>query len=240
MGEEFEDRELSESVFWGVDLRRSTFRDTDFGGSTFFHVLLKDVSIDGIVERLVVNGVDVTGYVNAHDRWYPLRTMLEPQSEPEFRAARDTLGAEWARLVDRASGMASHLLLESVDGEWSFRDTLRHLVFVRDKWFSGPVLGRAEFLSVGLPNSGSRDFGWPGVHLEADPSVADLLAIRRRQDEEMSEWLSACDFSDLPPEVDVLENGTVPTVMCLHTVLEEEFEHLRYATRDLSLLTESR
>jgi len=34
----------------------------------------------------------------------------------------------------------------------------------------------------------------------------------------------------------VLENGTAPALMCFHVVLEEEFEHLRYALRDLDLL----
>ena len=60
MGEEFEDRDLSESVFWGVNLEKSTFRDTVLNGSTFFHSEWTDVSIDGTIERLVINGVDVT------------------------------------------------------------------------------------------------------------------------------------------------------------------------------------
>ena len=63
MPEEFEDRDLAESVFWGVNLQRSLFRDTDLSGSTFFHVFMNDVSIDGEIDRLVVNGVDVTDYV---------------------------------------------------------------------------------------------------------------------------------------------------------------------------------
>lgn len=133
--------------------------------------------------------------------------------------------------------MSPGMLLESVNGEWSFRDTLRHLVFVRDKWFAGPILGRERFTAIGLPNTGSRDFGWPGLDLDATPSIGDVLEIRSRQDAELDEWLSGRDFSALPAESEVLENGTVPTLMCLHAVLEEEFEHLRYATRDLDLLS---
>lgn len=237
MSEEFEDRDLSGSTFWGVNLRRSTFRDADFGGSTFFHVFLRNVSIDGIVDRLVVNGVDVTDYVAANDRWHPLRTMLEPQNSAEFRAAWDRLDAAWHDLVAGAESMEPSELLESVNGEWSFRDTLRHLVFVRDKWFAGPILGREGFTDVGLPNTGSREFGWPGLNLDAAPSVAQVLEIRSRQNAELVDWLSGTDFSTLPEETAVLENGSVPTVMCLHAVLEEEFEHLRYATRDLDELS---
>lgn len=237
MGEEFEDRDLAESVFWGVNLRRSMFRDTDFGGSTFFHVLLKDVSIDGIVERLVVNGVDVTEFIAEHDPWHPLRTMLEPQSASEFGDAWAMLTTEWDRLVEYATAMPPRHLVESVDGEWSFRDTLRHLVFVRDKWFASPILGRVEFIDMGLPNTGSRDFGWPGLDLQVDPTVSEVLGVRARQNAELAAWLANAVFDSLPPEVAVLENGTVPTVMCLHVVLEEEFEHLRYATRDLEVLS---
>ena len=35
-------------------------------------------------------------------------------------------------------------------------------------------------------------------------------------------------------EVDVLENGPNPVRECLYTVFEEEFEHNRYAVRDLA------
>lgn len=237
MGEEFEDRDLSESVFWGVDLKRSMFRDADFSGSTFFHVFMRDVNVDGVIERLVVNGVDVTDHVNAHDRWHPLRTMLEPQSASEFGNAWAMLTTEWDRLVEHATAMPPRQLVESVDGEWSFRDTLRHLVFVRDKWFASPILGRAEFTDMGLPNTGSRDFGWPGLDLQVDPTVDEVLGVRARQNAELAVWLANAVFDALPPEATVLENGTVPTVMCLHAVLEEEFEHLRYAARDLGVLS---
>lgn len=240
MGEEFEDRDLSGSTFWGVNLRTSTFRDADFGGSTFFHVFMKDVSIDGIIERLVVNGVDVTEFVAANDRWHPLRTMLEPTTVDEFRAAWHRLDAAWHELVAGAELMSPSELLDSVNGEWSFRDTLRHLVFVRDKWFAGPILGRELFTDVGLPNTGSREFGWPGLNLDAAPTIDEVLEIRSQQNAELVDWLSGVDFSALPQESAVLENGTVPTVMCLHVVLEEEFEHLRYTTRDLDLLSGAR
>ena len=237
MSEEFEDRDLSGSTFWGVNLRNSIFRDADFGGSTFFHVFLRNVGIDGVVDRLVVNGVDVTDYVAANDRWHPLRTMLEPQNSAEFRAAWDLLSGEWSQFLERAARMKPDALLESVSGEWSFRDTLRHLVFVRDKWFAGPILGREGFTDVGLPNTGSREFGWPGLNLDAAPSADEVLEIRSRQNAELVDWLSGADFSTLPEQTAVLENGSVPTVMCLHAVLEEEFEHLRYATRDLDELS---
>lgn len=237
VGEEFEDRDLSESVFWGVSLRASMFRDVDFSDSTMFHVNVRNVSIDGVVERLVVNGVDVTGHINGHDRWFPLRTMLEPRTAEACRDAWNRLSAEWNDLVDRAVRMPGDVLHASVNGEWSFRDTLRHLAFVRDKWFAGPLLGHTRYSPFGLPNTGSRDLGWPGLDLSLDPSVEEVLTHREKQNVEFSEWLASTNFASLPGESEVLENGTVPSVMCLHAVLEEEFEHLRYATRDLVVLS---
>ena len=59
---------------------------------------------------------------------------------------------------------------ESVGGEWSFVDTLRHLVFAMDKWFTTPILGDEEFHPIGLPNTGSADFGWPGLDRSAAPT----------------------------------------------------------------------
>ena len=58
-----------------------------------------------------------------------------------------------------------------------------------------------------------------------------------------SEWeafISTLDTGTLPETVDVEENGEVPGLMCLHVVLEETFEHLRYALRDLDTLLDAR
>lgn len=46
------------------------------------------------------------------------------------------------------------MLHESVNEEWSFVQTLRHLVFAMDKWFTAPILGD-RFHPIGLPNTGS-------------------------------------------------------------------------------------
>ena len=49
-------------------------------------------------------------------------------------------------------------------------------------------------------------------------------------------WLDELEAADLTREVEVLENGTVTVHDCVFTVLEEEFEHDRYADRDLAVL----
>lgn len=236
MAEEFEDRDLSESVFWGVDLRRSTFRDSDLSGATFFHTRWSDVTVDGEIDRLVVNGVDVTAFVNSNDRWYPLRNELSPSTAEGVRRSWEVLAAEWSTVLGAVAGADEGVTSASVGGEWSLRDTLRHLLFAMDKWFSVPVLGASTFHPLGLPNTGSQGLDWPGIDMSLQPGFDEVVRARSIQHERFARFIAELDLGSLPPTVEVPENGTVPTVMCFHVVLEEEFEHLRYALRDLAVL----
>lgn len=233
MAEEFEGQDLSEAVFWGVDLTKATLRDVNLTGARMKNVWLVDVDIDGLIDRLVVNGVDVTGYVNEHDPWYPLRGMLRPTDIVGLRAALDALDAAWAATINRARVLSDAQLHESVGGEWSFVQTQQHLVFGVDKWFTAPLLGETTFHALGLPNTGSRDFGWPGLDLDARPSLDEVLAVRDEQASQLRAYVAGISEDAFASEVEVLENGTVPLIECLYTVFEESFEHHRYAVRDL-------
>ena len=236
MPESFEDRDLSDSVFWGVNLQRSTFRDADLSESSFFHVFLKNASIDGEIERLVVNGVDVTDYVNQHDRWWPLRNNLSPDSVAVLRESWTSISAEWSALLEKVLRTDPSPVDRSVDGEWSLTQTMRHLAFAMDKWFTLPILGRSAFSPLGLPNVSSQGKDWPGLDPSSSAGFVEALAVRSEQHERFSGYISSLSLADLPGEVEVLENGSVPGLMCLHVVLEEEFEHLRYMIRDLTRL----
>jgi hypothetical protein len=236
MPEEFEDQDLSGAVFWGVNLQRARFRDADFGGARFFHTFWSDVTVDGVIDRLVINGVDVTEYVNENDRWYPLRTELSPDTVEGVHTSWAALQNEWTTVVERVSSLDPSVVVQSVDGEWSLRDTMRHLIFAMDKWFTWPLLGERTFAAIGLPNTGSQSFDWPGIDLSLDPSFDEVLAECVRQEERFRGFLVSADPSEMPAEVEVLENGMVPPLMCLHVVLEEEFEHLRYVLRDLAVI----
>ena len=234
MAEEFEGRDLSGAVFWGVDLSRARFRDVNMTDVTITHALVVNVDIDALVDHITINGVDVTQYVNERDRWYPLRAMLRPTDPDGMRAAWEALEQAWSSTIDRARQLTEAQLHESVGGEWSFVDTLRHLVFAMDKWFATPILGDDDFHPVGLPNTGSADFGWPGLDRGADPTFDEVLAVRTERAKRLWDFLRAVTSADLLREVDVLENGTTPVNECLYTVFEEEFQHNRYAVRDLA------
>jgi hypothetical protein len=233
MPDEFEGRDLSEAVFWGVDLSRATFRDVNLTGASISHAWVVNVDIDGLVEHVTINGVDVTQYVNERDVWYPLRAMLRPTDPEGLRAAWDALEQTWSATIDRARKLSDAQRLERVNDEWSFVETLRHLVFAMDKWFTVPILG-GDFAPIGMPNSGSVDFGWPGLAFDADPTFDDVLAVRADRARQLREYLAGVTPVGLQQTVDVLENGPNPVIECLFTVFEEEFEHNRYATRDLA------
>jgi hypothetical protein len=177
----------------------------------------------------------VTTFVNERDPWYPLRSMLRPSTSADMLETWTALEAEWTKTIDRAQQLSEAALHESVNGEWSFVDTLRHLVFAMDKWFTSPVAGDG-FDVIGLPNTGSRDFPWPGLDYDVRPTLADALAVRADRAARFRRHLESIDESDLTRPIEVLENGTVPLSECIYTVFEEEFWHDRYAVRDLAEL----
>jgi hypothetical protein len=235
MAEEFEFRAMRDATFWGVDLTGARFRDVDLTRARFQGVFLHDVTIDGTVDRLVVNGVDVTDFVHERDPWYPIRAGLRTPEPASMRREWDSLSAAWAETVAAAQQLPEDRLHASLDGEWSFVQTLRHLVFAMDKWFTVPVLGE-DFAPLGLPNSGSADFGWPGLDPGLDPPLAEVLAVRAQRTARLRDHLAALTDADLTGQADVPENGAVPVAECYFVVFEEEFEHLRYARRDLAAL----
>ena len=234
MPEEFEG-DLAGAVFWGADLKGARFRDVDLTDVKISHAWLVNVDIDALIDRVVINGVDVTDYVNERDPWYPLRAMLRPTDPEGMRSAWAALENVWATTIARARTLPDGQLHESVDGEWSFVETLRHLVFAMDKWFTVPILAE-PFHPIGMPNSGSVDFPWPGLEYELTPSVSDVLAVRADCATRLREYLASVTTADFTRSIDVPENGPHPLRECIYTVFEEEFWHNRYAQRDLGLL----
>ncbi len=234
MAEAFEG-DLAGAVFWGADLRGARFRDVNLTDVKISHAWFVNVDVDAFVDTVVINGVDVTAYVNERDPWYPLRAMLRPSDPSEMRATWAALEDEWAKTITRALALPEDALHESVNAEWTFVQTLRHLVFAIDKWFTVPILG-ASFHPIGLPNSGSVNFGWPGLDYDLTPSVAEALSVRADRVTLVHDYLASVATADFTRPLDVLENGTNPLQECLFTVFEESFWHNRYARRDLAEL----
>ena len=162
MTEEFSERDLAGARFRRVNLGRAAFELVTFAGAAFEQVTfagarfrqvdlsgvrirsayLRDLDIGGEVERLLVNGIDVAPLIEAElDRRHPERTKLRPTDAAGFREAWDVIEQLWAGTVARARELDPALLHDRVDDEWSFIETLRHLVFATDAWVGRVVLG---------------------------------------------------------------------------------------------------
>lgn len=234
MAEEFEG-DLAGAVFWGADLSGARFRDVNLTGAKFSHAWLIDIDIDAVVDNFVINGVDVTAYVNERDPWYPLRSMLTPATPEGLRESWAAMEAPWAKTITRAQALPEPKAHESVNDEYSFVETVRHLVFAMDKWFTAPVLGEG-FHPIGLPNKGSLTGEWPNLDYTLQPSLSEALAVRADRAARFRDYVASVTSDELTRTVDVLENGPHDVKQCLHVVLEEEFWHNRYALRDLAQL----
>ncbi len=179
--------------------------------------------------------MDVTAYINERDEWFALRSQLHPTEPENMRQGWQATLVAWDSAIARARSLPEEQRRASVDGEWSFVETLRHLVFAIDKWFTAPILGRA-FHPMGLPNSGSADFGWPGIDASADPTFEEAAAAWQDRWGQLGDHLKDIKPAALKVEVEVLENGASAVHDCIGVVFEEHFQHLRYATRDLDRL----
>jgi len=114
----------------------------DLSGVVMRGVELVDVNIHGEIVNATINGVDVGLLINAElDRRYPEWARMSPTTPSAFREAWDTVERLWDATVERVRRLDPALLHDSVDGEWSFIETLRHLVFATDSWVRRAILG---------------------------------------------------------------------------------------------------
>jgi hypothetical protein len=88
-----------------------------------------------------------------------------------FREAWDIVERLWDGTVERARRLDAALLHESVDGEWSFIETLRHLVYASDAWVRRAILGDpAPWDPLDLPWDEMPDT--PGTPRDRRPPLA--------------------------------------------------------------------
>lgn len=141
-GSQFRLAQLNGAEFRGCEFADTRFRIVEMSGVTMRGVELHNVDISGDIGNLTVNGVEVRALVEAElDRRYPERAKMRPTDAAGFREAWDIVELLWDGTVARARRLEPVQLHESVDGEWSFIETLRHLVLVTDGWIRRAVLG---------------------------------------------------------------------------------------------------
>ena len=192
-------------------------RDVNLTNARSPHAWLVNVDIDAMVDSVVINGVDVTDYVNERDPWYPLRGCSSSTPE-DMREAWAALEAEWAKTPAGARSRRGQ-----VPRVGQRRVVLRpddcHLVFAMDKWFTVPILGGRSTPSV---------CRIPARWISRGPASTTPRAVAHRSPRGTGRPHPAAVTTsttvapaDLDRVVDVLENGPHPVRECIYTVFEE-------------------
>jgi hypothetical protein len=245
-GARFEDVDLSGAQLRTVDLSDASFRAVDLSRVVMRSVDLVDVDIHGEIENVTINGVDIGPLVDAElNRRYPLRPKMRPTDPAGFREAWDILEGLWSETVERARRLPPALLHESVDGEWSFIETLRHLVFATDSWVGRVVLGDpSPWHVLGLPWDEMPDTPAVPRDRDARPSLDAVLELRRDRMSTVRDVIEGLTDESLDNHTDPVEGPgwpaprSYPVRKCLLIIFNEEWEHRLYAERDMGILAE--
>jgi uncharacterized damage-inducible protein DinB len=232
--------------FSNVDLREASFRSCDMRQVRIADSWLDDLSVSGDIAKIVVNDVDVTAFVQEElDRRQPERVPLRAmRTARDYREVWDANERLWSETVARAERLPEPARHERVDGEWSFAETLRHLVFAIDAWAIRTVLDEPmPYHRLGLTHSPypAADAAALGIDLAARPSFAEVMEARADRLARVRGIVAGLTDAELervctrtPAPGYPQEPHSVGT--CLRVVMYEECEHRRYALRDLAAL----
>ncbi|MGH9016419.1 MAG: DinB family protein [Acidimicrobiales bacterium] len=230
-----------------VDLSGVHLHGANLEGAKLTDSVLCGADLSGDIEGLRINGIEIEPLVQAElDRRYPERIRLRATDTAGLREAWSMVEDQWARTTDRARRLPESLVVERVDGEYSFVETLRHLIFATDCWLYRAVhLARRPYHPWGLPwgPPGALPEWAPQLGLDdtVDPDLAAVLPVRREHQQAVRATLENLEDRDLAdvrtaPDEPGHPSGEHSVLHCVHVLLNEEWEHHRYAVRDLDLL----
>lgn len=238
--------ELRGAQFVDASLRGARFVRADLSGVVMrgVDVQAADIEAPWLCEdggSLRVNGVDVVPLVEAElNSRFPGRADRRAGDPEGLRAAWAALERTWAATLARVDTMPAGTIDASVDGEWSFARTLRHLVMASDMWLGRAILELDQPLHpIGQPNiEYETDGNDMSVFATGTPAYAEVLEARAGRVAMARDLLATVTPDELaatrrnPHDPDYPET----VLSCLHTILNEEWEHHRYAVRDLDAL----
>jgi hypothetical protein len=227
--------------FVDADLRDARFVRCDLSGAVMRGVSLAGGDIDGEIGGLRINGVEVFSLVEAElNRRFPGREGRRATDPDGLRENWAALERTWAATLQRVAEMPDGTVDVSIDGEWSFAQTLRHLVLATDAWLRGSILGVEQpFHPIGQPFAEYETDGFDmSIFTPTTPPYAEVLDVRAGHVAMVRDYLATVTPDVLDesrpnpwaPEHDVTVLG------CLRVILNEEWEHHRYAVRDLDAI----
>jgi DinB superfamily/Pentapeptide repeats (8 copies) len=230
-GVEFVDRDLKGTRFVRCDLSEAVMRGVGLAGA----------DLDGYIGGMRVNGVEVLPLVEAElNQRFPGRETRRATEPDGLRDAWTALEHTWNATLARVAALPRGTVDVSVDGEWSFAQTLRHLVLATDAWLRGAILGIEQpFHEIGQPFAEYESDGFDmSIFTTTTPSYDEVLAVRAGRFAMVRDFIATVTPALLGEQ---RPNPWAPdhqqTVLsCLHVILNEEWEHHRYAVRDLDIL----
>ena len=177
--------DLQGAEFVTANLRGARFVESDLSGVVMRGVEITGADIDApwLVHGtfLRINGVDVIPLVEAElNRRFPGRSDRRAQGPEGLRAAWASLERTWEATLQRAEAMPAGTVDVSVGGEWSFAQTLRHLVMATDIWLRRAILEiDTPFHPLALAGPGAEETGLDmPVFTTAAPAYAEVLEAR--------------------------------------------------------------
>lgn len=224
--------DLGGARFVGVGLSGARFERSDLSGVVMRGVDVAGAEIDSpwLLEggnSLWVNGVDVAPFVDAElDRRFPGRALRGAADPESLRAAWAALESAWAGVLARAAALPAGAVDVSVSGEWSFAQTLRHLVMATDTWLRRAIQGvEAPYHPLGQAHD---EFALDGhdtsVFADGIPPYAAVLAARADRVAMVRDFLAG-----VTPELLAEQRANpwapghrVTVLSCLRTILDEE------------------
>ena len=242
--QEFEHVDLTGARFRRVQLNDARFRMVDLTGVVMRDISLEGAAIDGEIEGLTINGVEVGPYVEAElARRTPARALRRAADPEGLREAWAAIEQAWDASYARVAALPAGTTELSVEGEWTYTQTLRHLVLATDGWL-GAILGEEHpFHPWGLAFSEIHDFVGEadrlGLDPQAAPSYAEVRELRADRVARVRAFVADVTAERLadPCPGPMWERGEdLGVLRCFRVILNEECEHLRYAERDLDLL----
>lgn len=240
--------DLQGAVFHGVNLRGARFSESDLSGVVMRGVEVARVDVDApwLADGdgwFRVNGVDVTPFVEAElDRRFPGRAQRYAVDPDGLRAAWAAIERTWDATLERAAALPPGAVDVSVDGEWSFAQTLRHLVMATDTWFGKALLQLEHpyhpFGQADLGSGAGPEGLDPSIFVTELPPYSEVLEVRAGRVAMVRDFLAGVTAEQLDePRRNPWAPDRRKTVRsCLHTILGEEWEHHRFAVRDLDAL----
>ena len=236
------------------DLQGAEFVDADLRGARFVGADISGVVMRGVDVQMVdidspwlsegenvfrVNGVNVIPFVEAQlDRRFPGRADRRAESPDGLRAAWGALERTWAVTLERVAAMPAGTVDVSVGGEWTFAQTLRHLVHATDMWLGRAVLQIDEpFDPIGLGDTGGEGEATSNKSAVV-PTYDEVLQVRAGRVVMVRELLATVTAEELASPRRNPHDAEYPetTLSCLHVILGEEWDHHRYAVRDLDAI----